>query len=139
MVDIFEWLSREWPHRNEQRTPTLAEDGMSLADIANDIKTHITSADAWLAKVVEEHVPAILAVAEKYQGSPIVQALEGTVLPPEVEQQIAGMITALAKQFPAQQQPAPVPAVPADAEQPTQVIVAKPASKPDSASTGSST
>jgi hypothetical protein len=112
---IFEWLSREWPHRHEHRQAaepaTSTEDAMALKEIAEDIRTHITSADAWLAKVVEEHVPAILAVAEKYQNSPIVQALETAVLPPETEQQIAALITSLAKSFPVQHSgPVVVPA-----------------------------
>jgi hypothetical protein len=40
------------------------------------------------------------AFAEKLEASPIAQALEGTFLPPDVEQMIAAMITKLAEKFP---------------------------------------
>lgn len=80
---------------------------MALAEIANDIKTHITSADAWLNQVLEQHVPAILAVAAKYENSPIIQALEAAALTPEAEAQIAAIINTLAKAFPVQSEQQP--------------------------------
>ena len=89
---------------------------MKLADIAADIKNTIGEGQAWLAKAVEEHVPALLAEAERIQASPVFQALEGFVLPPEVEQEIANVVKAFVKLVP--QQPAPVAAAPAEPEAP---------------------
>lgn len=87
---------------------------VSLTGIAGDIKNAIENADQWVKEVTEQHLPSILAMAAKYENSPIVQALEGALLPPEVEAGIAATITALAKQYPAQAAPAapaePVPA-----------------------------
>lgn len=68
---------------------------MSLSSIANDIKSSVEQGSAWLAKAVEEHVPALLTEAEKIQASPIFQLLEGIVLPPEVEAEIANVVKAM--------------------------------------------
>lgn len=86
------------------------EDTMSLSTIAADIKGAIDNADEWVKQVTETHLPAILAQAQKYENSPVVQALEAAFLPPALEQQIANMITELAKTYPAQQLAAPVQA-----------------------------
>lgn len=93
---------------------------MSLSSIANDIKTHIESGEQWFAKVLGEHVPALVAEAEKIQGSVIFQALEGLILPPEVEAEIANVIKAFA---------AVVARVPAVAAAPAEVP-AEPAAEP---------
>lgn len=97
---------------NLAATPVAAappqEDTMSLSTIAADIKGAIDNADEWVKQVTETHLPAILAQAQKYENSPVVQALEAAFLPPALEQQIANMITELAKTYPAQQLAAPV-------------------------------
>ena len=66
---------------------------MSLSGIANDIKSAVEQGQAWLDKTVGEHLPALLAEAEKVEASPIYQVIAGAVLPPEVEQEIATLIT----------------------------------------------
>jgi hypothetical protein len=85
------------------------EETVSLTTIAADIKGAIENADQWVRQVTETHLPAILAQAARYENSPIVQALESALLPPALEQQIAGMITELSKTY---------PAAPAQPEQP---------------------
>lgn len=86
---------------------TATEAHMNLAQIGTDIRDHIAQGETFLAKVVEEHVPAILAEAERLQASPIVQSLEGLVLPPAVEQQIANMIAEMGKILPVAAAPVP--------------------------------
>lgn len=83
---------------------------MALRDVAADIKNHLETADTAVMKVLQDHLPQLVAVAEKYENSPIIQALETAVLPPEVEQQIAAMINAMAKHFP----PPAAPSAPAE-------------------------
>ena len=89
---------------------------MSLTSIASEIKNSVEQAQAWIAKAVEEHAPALLAEAERIQASPVYQALEGVVLPADVEQEIARIIAAFVKLVPQ----APVPEVPAAPEQPAE-------------------
>lgn len=85
---------------------------MNLSSIAADIKNSVEQSQAWIAKAVEEHVPALLAEAARIQASPVFQALEGYVLPADVEQEIANVVKAFVKLVP--QAPAPeVPAEPA--------------------------
>lgn len=72
---------------------------MTLTEIGTDIKSHIEQGEAWFGRVLEEHLPRLLAAAAKYENSPIVQALEGAVLPPETEQAIASLITKFASAY----------------------------------------
>lgn len=72
---------------------------MNVTDIANDLKDHIEQGQAWFTKVIEQHVPALLAEGERLNKSPIVQALEGILLPPETEQAIAGLISKFAAAY----------------------------------------
>lgn len=102
------------PHRHHQTpaaqpatmagsaAPAAKENTMQLSQIAADIKGAIDNADEWVKQVTDTHLPAILAQAQKYESSPVVQALEGAFLPPALEQQIANMITELSKTYPAQ-------------------------------------
>lgn len=88
---------------------TTQEETMSLSTIAGDIKTAIGNADSWVKEVTEQHLPAILAQAAKYESSPVIQALESALLPPAVELQIAGLITELSKTYPAAPAADPAP------------------------------
>jgi len=83
------------------------EEPVSLTSIADDIKAALAEGQGWLVKTVEEHVPALLAEAERVQGNPIVQAVEAAMLPPEFEAEIVNVIKAFAAVV------AKVPAVPA--------------------------
>ena len=69
---------------------------MSLTSIANDIKNAVSEGQGWLVKTVEEHVPALLAEAERVQSNPVVQAVEDALLPPEVEAEVVNIIKAFA-------------------------------------------
>lgn len=96
---------------------------MSLTSIATDIKNAVTEGQGWLVKTVEEHVPALLAEAERVQSNPIVAAVEAAVLPPEVEAEIVNVIKAfaavLAKNAPALPAEPAVPVAPVEpVEQP---------------------
>lgn len=117
MPDIFGGLVREWdelthPHgpqpaapasTENENTTTQEEPDMQITAVAADIKTAAENADQWLKEVTETHLPGILAQAAKYEASPIVQALEGVVLPPEVEAGLAATIKGLAAAYPAAQ------------------------------------
>lgn len=119
---------RDWFHRDQPATETPAQqpatmaaepaepegDPVSLATIAADIKGAVENADQWVKQVTETHLPAILAEASKYENDPIVQALEGVLLPPSVAAGIVSMINKLAEDFPAQV------AAPADPAQPVE-------------------
>jgi hypothetical protein len=68
---------------------------VNVTEIATDLKDHIEQGEAWFAKVLEQHVPALLAEGQKLSGSKIVQALLDlgeVILPPETEQAIADLI-----------------------------------------------
>lgn len=83
---------------------------MKLADLGNEIRDHVEQGKQWLERTLEDKVPALLDEVGKFQASPIVQALEGVVLPPDVEQEIANVVKAfirLLSQEPAEQQPTP--------------------------------
>lgn len=66
---------------------------MSVLTEAHDaIAKGFDAVKGWVADV-EGHLPKVAELAAKYEASPIVQALEGAVLPPTVEQAIANLIT----------------------------------------------
>lgn len=72
---------------------------MDIATIANDLRDHIEQGQAWFTKVLEQHVPALIAEGQKLAGSKIVKALEDLgeiVLPPDTEQAIADLIRTFA-------------------------------------------
>lgn len=73
---------------------------MQLSQIADDIRAHFQTVEADAKRFLEEHVPGIAAAAQKLESSPVVQALEGTFLPPEVEAEIASLIKVMAAKFP---------------------------------------
>lgn len=93
------------------------ENPMQISDIAGDIKGAVENADEWVRQVTETHLPSLLAQAQRYESSPIVQALESALLPPEVESGIAAMIKDLAARYPAPVVAAPdAPAAPVPAQ-----------------------
>ena len=127
MPDIFGELSRDWRaaedrmrelthphlfrHDADNQTPGSTpaslepqpqkETAMQISSIAADIKGAVENADQWVKEVTETHLPGLLAQAQRYESSPIVQALEAALLPPEVEASIAAMINNLATAYPA--------------------------------------
>lgn len=65
---------------------------MSIITEAHDAIAHgVEAVKAWVADV-ETKLPAAVDEAAKLQASPIVQALEGILLPPSVETAIANLI-----------------------------------------------
>ena len=99
---------------------------MSLSDIIGKAKDDIEQGAGWLSKVLDEHVPALVAEAGRFESNPIVQSLEGLVVPPEVEQEIVNLIKAFAaiisKASPAAPVAPEVPAEPAAPEAPAEPV-----------------
>lgn len=86
---------------------------MSLKVIAADIKTAVETAEVNVRTVLDQHMPGLLALAERVESDPLIQAAEAAALPPGAKVIVAEFIAKLAAEFPAQQAPAePVPAEP---------------------------
>jgi len=88
---------------------------LSLSDIETEFRAHAREGEAWLQRVLAEHLPAIAATAARLEASPIAKALEGAFLPPAVEEEIAHLILVIAARE-AANAPAPAPADAAAAE-----------------------
>ena len=88
---------------------------LSLSDIETEFRAHAQEGEAWLQRVLAEHLPVIAATAAKLEASPIAKALEGAFLPPAVEEEIAHLILVIAARE-AANAPAPpeAPAEPAE-------------------------
>ncbi len=88
---------------------------LSLSDIETEFRAHAQEGEAWLQRVLAEHLPVIAATAARLQASPIAKALEGAFLPPAVEEEIAHLILVIAARE-AANAPAPpeAPAEPAE-------------------------
>lgn len=104
---------------------------MSLTSIANDIKEHIESGEQWFTKVLAEHVPALIAEAERVQANPVVQALEAALLPPELEAEVVKVIGAFAAVV-----KSAAPAAPAEPAEPAAPADQAPADQADEHSAG---
>ena len=88
---------------------------LSLSDIETEFRAHAQEGEAWLQRVLAEHLPVIAATAAKLQASPIAKALDGAFLPPAVEEEIAHLILVIAAREAAITPPAPeAPAEPAE-------------------------
>ena len=107
-------------------TTNRQENTMQLSAIVDDLKNGAVNADNWIHAVLGQHVPALVAEVERFQGNPIVQELEAlgeTMLPPGDVALITGIIRMAGKlasqgtppadvtQLPAGQTAAGVPAV----------------------------
>jgi hypothetical protein len=119
-MNIFEALERDWhhaaawfePHTHPSPTITTSDPpaqpaqettmATHLADLIAQAKDSADQGTEWLRQISETHLPAILAEAERLQANPIVQALEGVVLPPAAEAHIASSIGLFAALLPAQ-------------------------------------
>ncbi|MGO8883712.1 MAG: hypothetical protein ACLQI7_08410 [Streptosporangiaceae bacterium] len=88
---------------------------LSLSDIETEFRAHAQEGEAWLQRVLAEHLPVIAATAARLEASPIAKALEGAFLPPAVEEEIAHLILVIAARE-AANAPAPpeAPAEPAE-------------------------
>ena len=85
---------------------------MSLTDVVAAFKTDLEDGETKIRTVLDEHVPALVALAEKVSNDPLIQAAEAAALPPGAKQLVAEFITKLAATFP----PAPAEAAPEPAE-----------------------
>jgi hypothetical protein len=87
-----------------------------LTELHDQISKAAENTEGWIEEL-KGKLPAIADAAAKYENSAIVQALEGALLPPAVEQQIANLITELGK-LGAPTAPANEPAAPAATDTP---------------------
>jgi len=101
---------------------------MSLTDVVAAFKTHLENGEAELRTVLDEHVPGLVALAEKVENDPLIQAAEAAALPPGAKQLVADFITKLAETFPQQADTPVAPEAPAEPVQPEQP--AEPAPQP---------
>jgi hypothetical protein len=123
-----EWQSGEqhvsgWFHRATRHTTVLTShtasisasqppwqpegDIVSLATIAQDIKTAVESAEVNVRTVLDQHMPGLVALAERVENDPLIQAAEAAALPPGAKLIVADFIAKLAGMFP---EPSPAPA-----------------------------
>jgi hypothetical protein len=111
-------LERVWhditEHIPHHQNATTKEHDMSLAtfeqDIRNDVQAGMDkAADLYnhLKAVAEQRLPQLAAI----QASPVAQAIEGVILPPDVEAELTAIVKTYAARFGAA--PAPVAAEPA--------------------------
>jgi hypothetical protein len=101
-------------HRNQEEHVNIAD---FEQDIRNDVQTGMDkAADLYnhLKGVVEQRLPQIAAL----QQSTVAQAIEGVLLPPEIEAELTSIVKTYAARFGA----APAPAAP---------VEAAPATEPD--------
>ena len=70
-----------------------------LSELQDEIGKAVNNTKGWIEEL-EGKMPAVAAVAQKYEASPIVQALESAVLPPEVESALAAIISHFASEAP---------------------------------------
>jgi hypothetical protein len=71
-----------------------------LSELQDEIGKAVNNTKGWIEEL-EGKMPAVAAVAAKYEQSPIVQALESAILPPEVESALAAIISHFAGEVPA--------------------------------------
>lgn len=69
-----------------------------ITEVHDKINEGVTAVEGWIGEV-KDRLPALVDLATKYEQSPIVQALEGAVLPANVEEEIARLITAAHNAF----------------------------------------
>lgn len=62
-----------------------------LTELHDKINEGVTAVEGWVGEL-KSHLPQVAEAAQKIEQSPIVQALEAAVLPPNVEQEIARLI-----------------------------------------------
>lgn len=132
---IFDHLRNDWHHatswyqprhhHSDNITPDTPADPPArentmthLADLIAQAKDSADQGAEWFRQVAETHLPAILTEAQRLQASPIVQALEGVVLPPAAEAHIASSIGLFAALLPAQAATAPAQPEPPAEQQP---------------------
>lgn len=70
-----------------------------LSELQDEIGKAVNNTKGWIEEL-EGKMPAVAAVAAKYEASPIVQALESAILPPEVETALAAIISHFASEVP---------------------------------------
>jgi hypothetical protein len=85
----------------------------SLAEAADGVLKHLEAFRASAEEELAVHLPVLIAFAEKAQSSDIMQAVEESCLPPDVEAKVAADIRWLAAKFPPPAAPEP-PAEPAE-------------------------
>lgn len=73
---------------------------VSLKAIVDDVKTAAESAEVNIRTVLDQHMPGLIALAERVENDPLIQAAEAAALPAGAKQIVADFITKLAESFP---------------------------------------
>lgn len=63
----------------------------ALSEIQAELGKGVENVEGWIADI-KDKLPAAAEAAAKYESSPIVQALLGKILPPEVEAALVALI-----------------------------------------------
>ncbi|HTX49205.1 MAG TPA: hypothetical protein VME40_07430 [Caulobacteraceae bacterium] len=84
---------------------------VSLTDVVTAFKTDLEDGEAKIRTVLDQHMPGLVALAEKVENDPLIQAAEAAALPPGARLIVADFISKIAAEFP---QPAADPADPAE-------------------------
>jgi hypothetical protein len=69
-----------------------------LTELHTDLGKAVQNAEGWFEEI-KAKLPAVAAVAAKYENNPIVEALENAVLPASVVAEIATLITKASDEF----------------------------------------
>jgi hypothetical protein len=114
MTYILSRLEAEWDHiahrpRRYHQSQPPKEAPVSLATITTDIRNGIHDVEAhvhdWVT-AIEPHLGALADLATSAEQSPLVQAALAAVLPPEVEAELAALVTKMHQAWGAQPAPA---------------------------------
>lgn len=69
-----------------------------LTELHDKINEGVTAVEGWVGEL-KSHLPQVADAAQKIEQSPIAQALETAILPPNVEEEIARLIEAAHNAF----------------------------------------
>lgn len=117
-MNIYDDLTQRWHHDASQPPPgndshQQQEEHMTLAAHLAPVREALEGVAAWHAQV-GLHLDEALAVITAFEQSPLVQALQAAVLPPEVDAALAAVVhvagTAVPQPQPAVTGPQPEPA-----------------------------
>lgn len=111
-------------------TTTKGDTTMSLATLANDIKTALEDGETRIRTVLDQHMPNLIALGTAVENNPVIQAAESAAhLPPSILQGFADLLNRAAAEFPAPMSTQPAADVTAAADA-TQDVPAEPVAAP---------
>ena len=75
----------------ETQAPLPSGAPVSLKAIVDDVKTAAESAEVNIRTVLDQHMPGLVALAERVENDPLIQAAEAAALPPGAKQLVADL------------------------------------------------